>query len=49
MPRLEISRVVVILASLILPALPAAAQTTTSTIEGKIGRASCRERVFAVV
>jgi len=36
MPRLEIPRVVVILACLFLLAAPAAAQTTTSTIEGTV-------------
>src|SRR5262245_48583738 len=36
MPRLEVPRVVVILASLFLLAAPAAAQTTTSTIEGMV-------------
>jgi hypothetical protein len=36
MPRLEVPRVVVIVASLLLPAVPAVAQTTTSTIEGTV-------------
>jgi len=36
MPRLEIPRVVVILAMLFLLAPPAAAQTTTSTLEGTV-------------
>ena len=40
MPRLEVPRVVVILASLFLLAPPAAAQTTTSTIEGTVTDAS---------
>ena len=40
MPRLEIPRVVVILACLFLLAPPSAAQTTTSTIEGTVSDAS---------
>ena len=40
MPRLEIPRVVVILACLFLLAAPSAAQTTTSTIEGTVTDAS---------
>ena len=40
MPRLELPRVVVILAALLLPALAAFAQTTTSTIAGTVTDAS---------
>ncbi|MGH9217652.1 MAG: TonB-dependent receptor [Vicinamibacterales bacterium] len=40
MPRLELPRVVVILAALFLPALAAFAQTTTSTIAGTVTDAS---------
>jgi len=36
MPRLELRRVVVILACLCLPASPSRAQTTTSSIEGTV-------------